>query len=71
MLQVDHAQKMTQRFRELIEEAGDELPAHHYDQLHLIIEAGLDAALVEAMDKISEKLTQVAKDIQNDANFFA
>ena len=37
MQQAEHAQKMTERFRELVEEAGDELPAHHYDQLRLII----------------------------------
>ena len=70
MHQADHAQKMTDRFRELVEEAGDELPAHHYDQLRLIIEAGLDTALVEAMEKISGKLVIMADDIRNDAGFF-
>jgi hypothetical protein len=70
MHQAEHALKMTERFRELVDEAGDELPAHHYDQLRLIIDAGLDTALLEAMEKISGKLARMSNDILNDARFF-
>ena len=70
MHQSNHAQAMTDRFRELIEESGDSLPANHYDELRLIIEAGLDTALVEAMEKISSQLTKMADEIQNKAEFF-
>lgn len=70
MHQSDHAQLMTDRFRELVEQSGDELPANHYDELRLIIEAGLDTVLVETMGKISNKLVQMSHDIQHDATYF-
>jgi hypothetical protein len=70
MHQSDHAQAMAERFRELVEEAGDSLPENHYDELKLIIEAGLDTALVEVMEKIAGELNRVAHDIQNSAEFF-
>jgi hypothetical protein len=70
MHQLDHAQAMADRFRELVEEAGDSLPENHYDELRLIIEAGLDTALVESMEKIAAQLTRMAHDIQNNAEFF-
>jgi len=70
MHQAEHAQKMTERFRELVDEAGDELPSQHYDQLRLIIEAGMDTVLVEMMDKISGKLRLMADEVQNDADYF-
>ena len=70
MHQQDHAQAMAERFRELVESSGDSLPDNHYDELKLIIEAGLDTALVETMEKISSQLTKMAHDIQNKAEFF-
>jgi len=70
MHQSDHAQAMAERFRELVEDAGDSLPANHYDELKLIIEAGLDTVLVEVMEKISGQLNKMSHDIQNNAEFF-
>ncbi|UCB55216.1 MAG: hypothetical protein JSW45_01375 [Thiotrichales bacterium] len=70
MHQSNHAQAMTDRFREMIEESGDSLSPHHYDELRLIIEAGLDTALVEVMEKISSQLSKMAEEIQNKAEFF-
>jgi hypothetical protein len=70
MHQTEHAQAMTDRFRELIEQAGDTLPQNHYDELKLIIEAGLDTALAETMETIAGKLTALAHDIQHSAEFF-
>jgi hypothetical protein len=70
MHQSDHAQAMADRFRELVEESGDSLPGTHYDELKLIIEAGLDTALVEVMEKIAGQLKQMAHEIQNNAEFF-
>ena len=70
MHQSDHAQAMADRFRELVEESGESLSANHYDELKLIIEAGLDTALVEVMEKIAGELNRVAHDIQNSAEFF-
>jgi hypothetical protein len=70
MHQSDHAQAMTERFRELVEDAGDSLPANHYDELKLIIEAGLDTVLVEVMEKISGQLNKMSHEIMNNAEFF-
>jgi len=70
MHQEDHARAMTERFRELVEQAGDSLPVGHYSELRLIIEAGLDTALLEAVKKISGKLTELAHDIEHDVDFF-
>lgn len=70
MHQTDHAQAMANRFRELVEEAGDSLSDSHYDELKLIIEAGLDTALIENTEKIATQLTELATSIQNNAKFF-
>ena len=71
MHQSDHAQAMAERFRELVEDAGDSLPANHYDELKLIIEAGLDTVLVEVMEKIAGQLNKMSHEIQNNAEFFS
>ena len=65
-----HAQKITDRFRELVSEAGDSLSEEHYDELALLIEAGIDTALVEHMEKMADKLQQLARSLRNDAEFF-
>ena len=70
MHQNDHAQRMTDRFRELVEQSGDTLPVNHYDELRLIIEAGLDTALVETMEKIADKLVKMSQEIKHNATYF-
>ena len=70
MHQTDHAQAMADRFRELVEDAGDSLSDSHYDELKLIIEAGLDTVLIESMEKIAGHLNRLAHNIQNRAEFF-
>ena len=70
MHQVKHAEAMVDRFRDLVENAGDSLSANHYNELKLIIEAGLDTALLEVMVKTAGKLNSLANDIQHNAEFF-
>jgi len=70
MHQVKHAEAMVDRFRELVENAGDSLSANHYNELKLIIEAGLDTALLEVMVKTAGRLNSLADDIQHNAEFF-
>ena len=70
MQQTKHAEQMVSRFRELVEDAGDSLSANHYNELTLIIEAGLDTALLENLARVTEKLTSLAHDIQHNAEFF-
>ena len=70
MQQAAHAEAMVKRFRELVEDAGDSLPVNHYNELRLIIEAGLDTALLEMMGKVAGSLRDLAEDIQHKADFF-
>jgi hypothetical protein len=70
MHQSEHAQEMATRFKEIFEQSGDEFSAEHYDELVLLIEAGLDTAMVSLLEKIADKLTSLAHDIRNDAEFF-
>lgn len=71
MKRSDHAQQIAERFRELVENAGDSLPSAHYDELALLVEAGIDTALVEMMENIANKLEKLGHEIRNDAEFFA
>jgi len=70
MQQTKHAEQMVNRFRELVEDAGDSLSTNHYNELKLIIEAGLDTALLENLARVTERLTSLAHDIQHNAEFF-
>ena len=70
MQQAKHAEQMVNRFRELVEDAGDSLSVDHYNELKLIIEAGLDTALLENLERVTERLTSLAHDIQHNAEFF-
>jgi hypothetical protein len=70
MHQSDHAQTMVDRFRDLVESAGGSLKEEHFDELRLIIEAGLDTALLGTMEKIAQKLDSLAHGIRNRAEFF-
>ena len=65
-----HAQEITNRFRELVEDSGDALDDKHYDELSLLIEAGIDATLVDYMETISSKLEKMAHDVKHSAEFF-
>lgn len=70
MHRTKHAQEMTDRFRELVENVGDSLDSRHYDELSLLIEAGLDAALVDYMEETANKLEKIAHEVRHSAEFF-
>jgi len=70
MHKTQHAKKITDRFRELVNDSGDSLPEHHYDELVLLIEAGIDTALVERLESIANKLQKMAQSIRSDAERF-
>ncbi|MCW9024176.1 MAG: phosphatase [Gammaproteobacteria bacterium] len=70
MHRTKHAQEITNRFRELVEDAGDSLDSNHYDELSLLIEAGIDASLVDYMEMIAKKLENMAHDVKHSAEFF-
>ena len=70
MHHTEHAQQITDRFRDLVETAGDSLPTNHYDELSLLIEAGIDTALVEYFEKMASTLESMAHKVRNSAEFF-
>lgn len=70
MRRTKHAQEISNRFRELVEENGDKLEDNHYDELSLLIEAGLDAALVDYMETTANKLEKMAHDVRHSAEFW-
>ena len=70
MKRTKHAQAITKRFRELIEEAGDTLADNHYNELTLLIEAGIDTALVETLEKMANKLDKLSHEVRHSAEFF-
>ena len=70
MHRTQHAQEIANRFRELVEDAGDSLDIKHYDELSLLIEAGLDAALVDYMETTANRLEKMSHEIRHSAEFW-
>ena len=66
-----HAQEISERFKELVEQSGDKLSNEHFDELVLLIEAGIDTALVEKLEKVADKVEGLAHSIRNDAEMFS
>ena len=71
MKRTQHAQEIAQRFRELVEETGDSLLEAHYDELALLIEAGIDTALVELLEKVADKIDELGHSLRHDAEQFS
>jgi hypothetical protein len=70
MHRTKHAQEITQRFQEMVENSGDSLPAEHYKELALLIEAGIDTALVGYIEKMASRIDSLAHELRHDAEFF-
>lgn len=70
MKRTKHAQEITERFREMVESTGDSLSDEHYKDLALLIEAGIDTALVEQLEKMANRLDKLAHSVRHDAEFF-
>ena len=70
MKRTSHARDIAARFRELVEDAGHTLPEEHYAQLALLVEAGIDTALLESLEKTADQLDKLARDIRHNGEFF-
>ena len=70
MHRTKHAEEITQRFREMVVNAGDTLSEEHCKELTLLIEAGIDTALVGYIEKMANKLDGLAHEMRHDAEFF-
>ena len=51
-------------------QSGESLDEEHYDELTLLIEAGIDTALVERLEKMADKLQELVHEVRNDAEYF-
>ena len=71
MKRTEHAKEISNRFREIIEQSGDSLPEKHYNELALLIEAGIDTALVDKLETVADNVEQLAQQIRRDAEKFS
>ena len=71
MKRTKHAKEITERFREMVEQDGDSLASKHYDELVLLIEAGIDTALVEKLEYVADEVEKLAIKVRNDAELFS
>ena len=69
MNQNEHACAIASRFKEIFEESGESFSQEHQDELALLIEAGLDAAILQKVEKIADQLTKAADDIRHNVEF--
>ena len=69
MNQNQHARAIADRFKEIFEQSGETFSQDHHDELVLLVESGLDAALIQHMEKVADKLTDLAHDIRHNAEF--
>jgi hypothetical protein len=69
--QANHAERVVQRFRQMVDEAGDQLNDAHYQELSLLIEAALDAVAVEQLESFAVKLEAFAQSVRRDGRFFS
>jgi hypothetical protein len=70
MHRTKHAQEIATRFKTMVEQAGDSLSDVHYKELVLLIEAAIDTAVVDKLEKMADALTSMAHKVRNDAEFF-
>ena len=70
MQQNKHAQQITNRFRDMVNDAGEELSEERYNELTLLIEAGIDTALMDSMEKTADKLLALSKSMRREAEYF-
>jgi hypothetical protein len=69
--QASHAKKVVDRFRELIGEESSRICGEgHWEELGLLIESAIDAAVFDAEERICEKIESFAQSIRANAEFF-
>ncbi len=66
-----HARSVVDRFRQMLLESGDTLNDEHADELALLIESALDAALLDQLETMAVELEKIAHDMRHDEQFFS
>ncbi len=66
-----HAAKVVARFKEMLgEECREHFNDEHLDELALLVESAIDAAVFETKERIVERLETLTRDLKTDAEFF-
>ncbi len=66
-----HAAKVVARFKEMLgDECREQFNDEHFDELALLVESAIDAAVFEAKERIVERLEALTRDLKMDAEFF-
>lgn len=65
------ARRVVERLQAILTESGQTLSAEHGDELALLIESALDAAVVERLEQTAVKLERMAHDLRHDELFFS
>lgn len=69
--QAQHAQKVVNRFSEMIgPELTEQLTEEHMAELALLIEAAIDASILETEDNVINKLNDLTTSLRRDADTF-
>ncbi len=66
MNEFSHAQKVVEQFKHLL--SSHEIQAvddEHFDELVLLIEAAIDAAVLDALEKTADRMEQLAKETRH------
>lgn len=67
-----HARKVVDRFKEMLgDDCQDRLSEQHFDELTLLIESAIDAAVFDKMERTIEEVEAMAKKLRSDAEFFS
>ncbi len=66
-----HAERVVARFREMLgEECRSHFSDEHFDELALLVESAIDAAVLEAKERVLGRLEDLVRDLKKDAEFF-
>lgn len=66
-----HAEKVVERFKQMISPSGRQhIGANHFDELSLLIESAISAAVMDQMEETANKIEQVAHELRDNAERF-
>ena len=66
MNEFSHARKVVEQFKRLLSEQENQcLGEEHFDELVLLVEAAIDAAVLEALEKTADRIEQLARETRH------
>lgn len=68
MNEFSHAKKVVEQFKHLLSSQEAQcVSAEHFDELTLLIEAAIDAAVLDALEKTADQLEKLAQETRHRA----